>query len=96
MHVPLIMYWPEKVKEGKVNDDMVVFRDFFASFAEICNVELKSDGRSFFHYLSTKVMFLEKQHFPIITLGLIPIRRALHNLLELESINYIVIDRFST
>lgn len=46
-HVPLIMYWPDKIKEGVVYDDMIVFSDFLTSFADLTGSGIKSDGLSF-------------------------------------------------
>jgi arylsulfatase A len=50
-HVPMFARWPGTVPNGLVNDDLIEFSDFFATFADLAGVELPSDdhfdGRSF-------------------------------------------------
>ena len=51
-HVPLIVSWPEKIKEGFVFNGLIEFSDFFTSFAEIVDKEVDSDGKSFYPLLT--------------------------------------------
>ena len=53
-HVPLIAYWPDKIKKGKVFDGLIEFSDFFPTFAEIAESDAESDGQSFLSLLSGK------------------------------------------
>jgi arylsulfatase A len=52
IHVPLIAYWPEKIKKGLVFDPLIEFSDFFPTFADIAGVPADVDGKSFFPLLS--------------------------------------------
>jgi len=49
--VPLIVNWPGTTPEGRVNDDLTDFSDFFATFAELSGAALPAgvtlDSRSF-------------------------------------------------
>ncbi|MCF8379209.1 MAG: sulfatase-like hydrolase/transferase [Bacteroidales bacterium] len=51
-HVPLIIYWPEKIKNGFVYEGLIEFSDFFPTFAEIANTVVVSDGVSFLPILT--------------------------------------------
>jgi len=53
-HVPLIVYWPEEIRKGRVYDGLIEFSDFFPSFAEIVDSEVESDGISFLPLLKGK------------------------------------------
>lgn len=50
-HVPLIVYWPKKIKKGLVYDDLIEFSDFFPTFADIIEKNITSDGKSFYPLL---------------------------------------------
>jgi arylsulfatase A len=52
-HVPLIAYWPSKIKPGQKNDDLIDFTDFLPTFAQAANNHALSkyaplDGVSFY------------------------------------------------
>jgi arylsulfatase A len=51
-HVPMIVYWPDKVKGGQVFDGLIEFSDFFPTMAEMVDKMVSSDGKSFFPLLS--------------------------------------------
>ena len=51
-HVPLVISWPEKIKKGFVYDGLIEFSDFYATFAQIVNSEVQSDGNSFYPLLT--------------------------------------------
>lgn len=51
-HVPLIVYWPEKIKNGSVYDGLIEFSDFFPTLAEVAGKEVKCDGKSFYPLLT--------------------------------------------
>lgn len=53
-HVPLIIYWPEKIKKGFVYNQLIEFSDFFPTFADIAQMEVESDGISFYPLLTGK------------------------------------------
>lgn len=53
-HVPLIVYWPEKIRKGLVYDGLIEFSDFFPTFADITQIEVQSDGISFLPLLNGK------------------------------------------
>ncbi len=53
-HVPLIMHWPDKIREPFVYDEMIEFSDFFPTLAEIAGVKVRSDGQSFYNLVSDK------------------------------------------
>jgi arylsulfatase A len=50
-HVPLIVSWPQKIKKGKVYNDLIEFSDFFPTFADIIEKNRASDGKSFYPLL---------------------------------------------
>ncbi len=50
--VPLIVYWPENIRESFVYSGLVEFSDFYPTFAEILNKEVISDGKSFYPLLT--------------------------------------------
>ena len=52
IHVPLIIYWPQKIKKGFVYDGLIEFSDFFPTFAEIAESDAESDGLSFLPLLT--------------------------------------------
>lgn len=47
-HVPLIVRWPEKNKEGRVYNGLIEFSDFFPTIADIVDQEVSVDGESFY------------------------------------------------
>jgi arylsulfatase A len=51
VHVPLIAYWPAKIKEGFVFGELVEFSDFFPTFADIVGKKIQTDGKSFYNLL---------------------------------------------
>ncbi len=57
-HVPLIVQWPEKIKAGSVNNNLVDFSDFYPTFAEMANLSVPQDhlldGTSFYKQLINK------------------------------------------
>ncbi len=50
-HVPLIISWPKEIKTGFVYDELIEFSDFFPTFADIVDKDVKSDGKSFYPLL---------------------------------------------
>jgi arylsulfatase A len=50
-HVPMIVSWPEKIKEGKVHNELIEFSDFFATFSDLVGSERFTDGKSFYPLL---------------------------------------------
>ena len=51
-HVPLIVSWPKEIKEGQVSNELIEFSDFFATFSDIAEKEVKNDGKSFYSLLT--------------------------------------------
>ncbi len=51
-HVPLIVYWPEKIKKGSVFEPLVEFSDFYPTLAELTGKEVQTDGKSFYTLLA--------------------------------------------
>ncbi len=51
-HVPLIVFWPKKMKKGFVYKGLIEFSDFFPTLADIVEKEVRSDGKSFFPLLT--------------------------------------------
>lgn len=47
VHVPLVIQWPEKLKEPVVHDAVIEFSDFFATFAALTKQQKATDGKSF-------------------------------------------------
>ncbi len=47
VHVPLLITWPEKIKEARVFNGLIEFSDFFATFCDLVDREAESDGHSF-------------------------------------------------
>ncbi len=51
-HVPLVVSWPEKIKEAKNYDGLIEFCDFFPTFAEVVSEKIsETDGISFLSLL---------------------------------------------
>ena len=51
-HVPLIVYWPQKIKKGSVYNGLIEFSDFFPTLAEMAGKEVSCDGKSFYPLLT--------------------------------------------
>ena len=49
--VPLILHWPEMIREGKVYKGLVEFSDFYPTLGDIAGVETATDGVSFYPLL---------------------------------------------
>ena len=50
--VPLVIHYPNGIKEGRVYNGLVEFSDFFPTLAEIAGVQAESDGQSLYGLLS--------------------------------------------
>ncbi len=50
-HVPLILWWPGKIKAASVYEGLIDFSDFMPTFAEIAGITTESDGKSFYPLL---------------------------------------------
>ncbi|MFV0593735.1 MAG: sulfatase-like hydrolase/transferase [Draconibacterium sp.] len=51
-HVPLIVSWPDKIKNSRVYNELIEFSDFFPTLAELCGTEASdTDGKSFYPLL---------------------------------------------
>ncbi len=42
-HVPLLAYWPDTIKDGQVNENLVDFTDFLPTFMEVAGASLPTD-----------------------------------------------------
>jgi arylsulfatase A-like enzyme len=62
-HVPLIVYWPKKIKKGFIYNDLIEFSDFFPTLADIIEKEVISDGKSFYPVLKNDEFFPRKTAF---------------------------------
>jgi len=54
-HVPMIVSWPDKIKDGRVFQGMVDFADFLPTLADVAGIEPSSyftDGKSFMNVLT--------------------------------------------
>lgn len=55
-HEPLIIHWPDKIKEPNVYEHLVSFTDFYATFADLTSQKLEKntgeDSFSFMHVLN--------------------------------------------
>ncbi|MBV9961786.1 MAG: sulfatase-like hydrolase/transferase [Parafilimonas sp.] len=45
LHVPMIVYWPETVMQGTVNNNLIGFTDFFPSLAGIADIPVPDYGQ---------------------------------------------------
>ena len=52
-HVPMVAYWPKKIKNPTQYDGLINFNDFYATFCDILKVNNESDGKSFMDVLTT-------------------------------------------
>lgn len=51
-HVPLIVSWPNQIKESSVFEELIGFGDFFPPLTELAGTEAKEkDGKSFYPLL---------------------------------------------
>jgi arylsulfatase A len=50
-HVPLIASWGKQSRKSLVYEGLVEFSDFYATFADLLKVNVKTDGRSFLQVL---------------------------------------------
>lgn len=62
-HVPLIAYWPEKIRQPKVYKELIEFSDFFPTLAELVGKEIHVDGQSFFALLNDEQPSLRETAF---------------------------------
>lgn len=53
-HVPMLAYWPSKIKKGQVYDGLIEFSDFYPTLAEIVGATESVDGKSFYNLLVGK------------------------------------------
>ena len=59
-HVPMVAYWPKKIKNPNQYDGLINFNDFYATFCDILKVNNESDGKSFMDVLTTN-NFLKRE-----------------------------------
>src|SRR4029077_16942158 len=57
IHVPMVIYWPQTISAGSINNDLIGFTDFLPTLADIANIPLPTnygslDGVSFAPRLS--------------------------------------------
>jgi arylsulfatase A len=55
VHVPLIAYWPDKIKNGFVFNELIEFSDFFPTFADVIGKKVETDGKSFYPLLTGEI-----------------------------------------
>lgn len=53
-HVPMLAYWPAKIKKGQVYDGLIEFSDFYPTLAEMVGATESVDGKSFYNLLVGK------------------------------------------
>jgi len=53
-HVPLIIYWPAKIKKGRVFNGLIEFSDFYPTLGDIVGIQTAADGVSFYSLLIGK------------------------------------------
>lgn len=53
-HVPLIAYWPSKIKNNIEYNGLIDFCDFMPTLADLVNRKVESDGVSFYNLLMNK------------------------------------------
>ncbi|MFV0268400.1 MAG: sulfatase-like hydrolase/transferase [Draconibacterium sp.] len=51
-HVPLVVHWPAQIKEKLVFNELIEFSDFFPTLAELTEMDIESDGKSFYPLLT--------------------------------------------
>ena len=52
--VPLIVYWGKNIKQPMVYEELIEFSDFFATFADVIDVKMGSNGKSFLPVLQNQ------------------------------------------
>lgn len=66
-HVPMLVNWPEKIKKGLVNENLIDFTDFYMTFGDILNTDKNQDtevdGISFYPQLLNKKSKTRKWSF---------------------------------
>jgi len=50
--VPLILYWPAKIRKGLVYNGLIEFSDFYPTFGDIVGIATLTDGVSFYPLLT--------------------------------------------
>lgn len=50
--VPLIAYWPERIKQGSVYEGLIEFSDFLPTLADLVGASIQTDGKSFYPLLA--------------------------------------------
>ena len=61
--VPLIMRWPNKIKEKQVNNNLICLLDFYRTFSELLNVKTdQSGGEDSYNILPTLLENKEVRH----------------------------------
>jgi arylsulfatase A len=55
IHVPLIINWPQMIKNTAVRQELIEFSDFFPTLADIVDSNAKNDGQSFLPLLTGNV-----------------------------------------
>lgn len=53
-HVPMVAYWPAKIKQGQVYDGLIEFSDFYPTLADLVGATESVDGKSFYNLLLGK------------------------------------------
>ena len=61
--VPLVIHWPEKIKQPRVYTGLVEFSDFYPTLAEIADTTVNVDGQSFYALLNDSGTFERKTAF---------------------------------
>jgi len=54
IHVPLIISWPQNIREGLIYNDLIEFSDFYPTLAEMVGRDVISDGKSFYPLLTSQ------------------------------------------
>jgi arylsulfatase A len=63
-HVPMIVYWPDMIREGSEYNGLVDFSDFLPALADMTGQEVEYDGHSFYplltgsEYKPKEIMFM--------------------------------------
>ncbi|MEM6378029.1 MAG: sulfatase-like hydrolase/transferase [Bacteroidota bacterium] len=61
-HVPLIVNWGKQIKQPFQYDGLVSFNDFYATFADLLNVDIETDGQSFLPVLKEQTIDPYREH----------------------------------
>lgn len=66
-HVPMVAYWPGKIKAGSVNENLIDFTDFVPTLMDVAGAEIKSknhtDGISFYPQLIGETKIKDKREW---------------------------------